>query len=116
MVVVDRFSKMAIFIASKTTVDAPKIVELYFNEVVRHHGLPSTIVSDRDTKFLSKFWIELWKKLKTDLKFSLIFHPQTDGQTEVVNRSLGNMLRAQVTTFGIGTLCYRKLNLNTIVR
>jgi hypothetical protein len=94
MIVVDHFSKMAIFIACKTTVDAPKVAELYFNEVVRHHGLPSTIVSDRDTKFWSKFWIELWKKLKTNLKFSSTFHPQTDGQTEVVNRSLGNMLRA----------------------
>jgi Integrase zinc binding domain len=101
MVVVDRFSKMTIFIACKTTVDAPKVAELYFNEVVRHHGLPSTIVSDRDTKFLSKFWMELWKKLKTDLKFSSTFHPQTDSQTEVVNRSHGNMLRAQVTTFGM---------------
>jgi hypothetical protein len=101
MVIVDRFSKMTIFIACKTTIDAPKVAELYFNEVVRHHGLPSTIVSDRDTKFLSKFWTELWKKLKTDLKFSSTFHPQTDGQTEVVNRSLGNMLRAQVTAFGM---------------
>jgi hypothetical protein len=101
MVVVDRFSKMTIFIACKTTLDASKVAELYFNELVQHHGLPSTIVFDRDTKFLSKFWTELWKKLNTNLKFSSTFHPQTDGQTEVVNRSLGNMLRAQVTAFGM---------------
>jgi hypothetical protein len=59
MVVVDRISKMAIFIACKTTVDAQKVAERYFNEVVRYHGLSSTIVSNHDTKFLSKFWVKL---------------------------------------------------------
>ena len=60
------------------------------------HGLPSTIVSDRDVKFISYFLKTLWKLFGNTLKFSSAFHPQTDGQTEVVNRSLGNMLRCLV--------------------
>jgi Integrase zinc binding domain/Integrase core domain len=98
MVVVDRFSKMVVFIACKTTMDASWVADFYFGNVVRHYGLPVSIVSDRDTKFMSLFWKELWKKLGTVLKFCSPYHPQTDGQTEVVNRSLGNMLRAQVKT------------------
>jgi hypothetical protein len=99
-VVVDRFSKMAIFSACKTTINARKVAELFFSEVVRHHGLPSSIVSDRDVKFMSSFWKEVWSHFGTELKFSTTCHPQTDGQTEAVNRSLANMLRAQVTSFG----------------
>jgi hypothetical protein len=58
------------------------------------HGIPNTIVSDCDAKFLSHFWRSLWNKLRTKLLFSTTCHPQTDGQTEVVNRSLSTMLRA----------------------
>ena len=60
------------------------------------HGLPSTIVSDRVVKFVSYFWKILWKLFDTTLKFSSVFHSQTDGQTEVFNRSLGDMLRCLV--------------------
>ena len=60
------------------------------------HGLPSTIVSDRDVKFVSYFLKTLWKLFGTTLRFSSAFHPQTDYQTEVVNRSLGDMLRCLV--------------------
>jgi hypothetical protein len=92
-VVVDRFSKMAHLIPCHKTNDASHKTDLFFKEIIHMHGVLNTIVSDHDTKFLNHFWRTLWAKLGTKLLFSTTCHPQTDGQTDVVNRMLCTMLR-----------------------
>ena len=85
MVIVDRFSEMAHFILCYKTDDASYIVDLYFREIIRLHVVPKTIVSVRDSKFLSHFRKSLWKLLGIKLLFSTTYHPQPDGQTKVTN-------------------------------
>jgi hypothetical protein len=97
-VVVDHFSKMVHFIPCHKSDNASHVAELFFTEIVRLHGVPNTIVLDRDDKFLIHFWRTLWFKLVTKLLFSTACHPQTDGLTEVVNRKLSTMLWAVVKT------------------
>ena len=85
MVVVDRVSKMAHFVPTRDTVTAQEVGRLYFDKVVKHHGMQKNIISDRDPKFTSRFWRALLKKLGMELKMRTTFWPQTDGQTEQVN-------------------------------
>ena len=96
IVFVDKLSKMVHYAACKTAVSAPEVAKLFFQHVVRLHGVPNHIVSDRDPRFMSNFWQALWTELGTKLKISTAYHPQTDGQTERSNRTLEDMLRAYV--------------------
>ncbi|MCO5615111.1 hypothetical protein L7F22_069400 [Adiantum nelumboides] len=93
LVIVDRFSKMAHFIPCKKAASAPDIASLFVQHIFRIHGLPRSIISDRDSKFTGHFWTSLFKSLGTNLLFSSAYHPQTDGQTERVNQILEEMLR-----------------------
>ena len=97
MVVVDRFLKMAHFMPCHKTNDLSNVSDLYFKEVVRLHIIPKTIVSDRDSLFLSYIWNTLWRKVGTKLLFSMSHHPQTDEQLKVTNRTLGTLLRGLVS-------------------
>ena len=81
-VIVDRLTKAAHFLAIRNNFSLDRLAELYSSEIVKHHGVPISIVSDRDPKFTSRFWPKLQKSLGTTLHFSTTFHPQTDGQSE----------------------------------
>jgi hypothetical protein len=92
-VIVDRLTKVAHFIPVKNTYSGPQLAELYMSRMVCLHGVPKKIVFDRGTKFTLKFWERLHETLDTQLRFSSIYHPQTDGQTKRVNQILEDMLR-----------------------
>lgn len=85
LVVVDRFTKFAHFLPVKHPYTAVTIAHLFFDNIVKVHGLPETIVSDRDTVFVSHLWKELFKRYKVNLNFTTAYHPQSDGQTKRVN-------------------------------
>ena len=93
-VVVDRFSKMAHFIPLSTDTPIKEIANIFLREIWRLHGLPNSVVSDRDSRFQSKFWLCVMELLDVDVRMSTAFHPQTYGQTERVNQILEQYLRS----------------------
>jgi hypothetical protein len=93
VVFVDRMTKRVHFAPTKTNATSPEIAQIFFDTVVKLHGLPRAIISDRDPKFTSLFWKSLFQRLGTKIKMSTAYHPQTDGQSERVNRVLEEMLR-----------------------
>ena len=84
-VVGNHFSKMVILVSCKKSITVEATAKLFFERVWVHFGIPQTIVSDWDSQFLSTFWSSLWSLLDTKITKFTAFHPQTDGQTEVVN-------------------------------
>jgi IS30 family transposase len=99
-VIVDRITKVAHFIAVKTTYSGVKLAELYMLRIVCLHGVSKKIMSDRGSQFTSKFWEKLHESMDTKLNFSSAYHPQTDGQTEKTNKILEDMLRACALKYG----------------
>lgn len=96
LVVVDRLTKYAHFIPIKHPYTAATIAQIFLDNIVKLHGLPASIVTDRDTIFVSQFWKALFKLYKVDLQLSISYHPQTDGQLERVNQCLEMYLRCAV--------------------
>ena len=95
-VIVDRFKKSAHFLAVRMTFTLERFCRLYIREIVRLHGAPVSIVSDRDPRFTAHFWKSFQKAMGTRLTMSTTFHPQTDGQSERTIQMLEDMPRACV--------------------
>ncbi|XP_073153948.1 uncharacterized protein [Henckelia pumila] len=98
-VIVDRLTKSAHFLPVRTNFPMNQYAELYIREIVRLHGVPARIVSDRDSRFTSCFWGSLHRGLGKKLAFSTVFHPQRDGQSEQVIQIFEDMLRACLIDF-----------------
>jgi hypothetical protein len=99
-VVVDRLTKSAHFIPVRSTNSVEELADIYIDNVVKYHGAPVSVVTDRGTEFTSKLWKAVQNSFKTKTNFSTAFHPQTDGQTERVNQVLEDMLRMCILDFG----------------
>ncbi|GKD99925.1 putative reverse transcriptase domain-containing protein [Tanacetum coccineum] len=101
-VIVDRLTKSAIFVPMRETDPLDKLARMYLKEVVTRHGIPVSIICDRDPRFASNFWKSLQNALGTSLDMSTAYHPQTDGQSERTIQTLEDMLRACAIDFGKG--------------
>jgi transposase InsO family protein len=93
MVVVDHFSRYAHFCSLQHPFTASMVAQIFMDQVFKLHGMPHSIISDRDPTFTNNFWQELFKIQGTQLHLSIAYHPQTDGQMEVVNKCLETYLR-----------------------
>ncbi|KAI5323121.1 hypothetical protein L3X38_032193 [Prunus dulcis] len=98
-VIVDRLTKSAHFLPVRANYTLNKLAKLFIDEIVRLHGVPVSITSDRDPRFTSRFWTKLHEAFRTQLHFSTAFHPQTDGQSERTIQTLEDMLRACALQF-----------------
>ncbi|GJW90915.1 putative reverse transcriptase domain-containing protein [Tanacetum coccineum] len=101
-VIVDRLTKSAHFIPTREINSMETLTRLYIKEIVSRHGVPISIISDRDSHFTSRFWQSLQNALGTQLDMSTAYHPETDGQSERTIQTLEDMLRACVIDFGKG--------------
>ncbi|GJV49333.1 putative reverse transcriptase domain-containing protein [Tanacetum coccineum] len=101
-VIVDRLTKSAHFLPMKKTDSIEKLAQLYLKEIVCKHGVPTSIISDRDILFTSRFWKSLQEAMGTQLDMSIAYHPEIDGQSETTIQMLEDMLRAYVIDFGSG--------------
>ncbi|KAI3815764.1 hypothetical protein L1987_15445 [Smallanthus sonchifolius] len=99
-VIVDRLTKSAHFLPIRETSSLERLAEVFIKEVVSRHGMPLSIVSDRDTRFMSRFWKKFNEAMGTRLNISTAYHPQTDGQSEGTIQTLEDMLRACIIDFG----------------
>ena len=97
MVVVCCLSKQAHFIPTHITISVVNTTKLFFKEIFRLHGRPKTLISDRDVCFTSKLWTSLFKLMNVGFNMNTVFHPQIDGQTEMINRILEECLRSFVS-------------------
>ena len=98
-VIVDQLTRSAHFLAIRVDFSLERLARLYINEIVRLHGAPMSIVSNRDQRFVSQFWESMHKAMGTNLNFSTAFHPQTDGLSKRTIQTLEDMLRACVMDF-----------------
>jgi len=98
MVVVDHFSKYAVFVPTKMPCGAKRTAELFFKNILKYSGMPLSIVSDRDPRFTGRFWTTLFKLVGTEFLMSSSYHPQIDGKTERINTLLEDYLQHYVTT------------------
>ncbi|GJU65412.1 putative reverse transcriptase domain-containing protein [Tanacetum coccineum] len=96
-VIVDRLTKSAHFLPIKKTDSIEKLAQLYLKEIVCKHGVPTSIISDRDNSFTSRFWRSLQEAMGTQLDMSTAYHPETDGQSERTIQTMEDMLRACVS-------------------
>ncbi|MCO5600095.1 hypothetical protein L7F22_054203 [Adiantum nelumboides] len=95
--IIDRFSKQAHFVPVKKTVKPDHLARLFVAQILRLHGMPETIISDRDPRFTSLFWKAIWENIGISLQFLSSFHPQTDGQSDIADSMVLDLLTSYIS-------------------